>query len=300
VTPRLAITNATAGGAEHEAVSAALDVLRADGPLQVESTASAQALDRVLAAVQRSDDGDDPVVVVVGGDGSLHALMNALHRSGHLDRTWVGLIPLGTGNDFARGVGISLNATEAAEQHVNGTPHPIDVLVDDRDALTINAVHLGVGAEAGREAAAWKRRLGRLGYVVGAIKAGATAPGLRLQVTLDGRRLKRTRGIMHVGISNAAFIGGGAELAPDADPGDGKADVTVSYANAPLQRLGYALRLRRGEHGERDDVVTGRASLVHVEGEEFCINSDGEISGPYRSLGWELRRGAATMLLPAG
>ena len=299
MTPRLAITNATAGGAEHEAVSAALDVLRADGPLQVEATADATALDTVLAAVERSDQGDDPIVVVVGGDGSLHALFNALHRSGHLDRTWVGLIPLGTGNDFARGVGLSLDPREAATQHVNGTPQPIDVLIDDQNRLTVNAVHLGVGAEAGREASAWKRRLGRFGYVVGAVKAGLTAPGLRLRITLDGRRVRHTSGIMQVAISNAAFVGGGAELAPDADPGDGHADVVVSYANAPLARLGYALRLRRGEHGEREDVLTEQARRITVEGDEFCINSDGEVSGPYRSMTWQLHRGAATMVLPA-
>jgi len=298
VTSRLAITNATAGGAEHEAVQAALDVLRADGPLRVESTADEHALDTVLAAVERRPQADDPVVVVVGGDGSLHALLNALHRCGDLDRTWVGLIPLGTGNDFARGVGISLDPAEAAAQHVAGRPQKIDALVDDRNRLTINSVHLGIGADAGREAKAWKKRLGRLGYVVGAVKAGVTAPGLRLRITVDGQRLRHSHGIIQVAINNAAFVGGGTELAPDADPGDGRADVVVSYANAPIARLGYAMRLRRGDHALRDDVLTRRASRVEVAGDAFCINSDGEVSGPYRALSWRLLPGAATMVLP--
>jgi len=299
VTSRLAITNATAGGAEHEAVQAALDVLRADGPLRVESTADEHALDVVLSAVERNPDADDPVVVVVGGDGSLHALLNALHRAGDLGRTWVGLIPLGTGNDFARGVGVSLDPEEAAVQHVTGRPQQVDVLVDERDRLTVNSVHLGIGADAGREAHVWKKRLGRLGYVVGAVKAGVTAPGLQLRITVDGQRLRHSHGIIQVAINNAAFIGGGTELAPDADPGDGRADVVVSYANAPLARLGYALRLRRGEHALRDDVVTRRAARVDVEGDEFCINADGEVSGPYRSLSWRILPAAATMVLPS-
>lgn len=299
MTSRLAITNTAAGGTEQAAVAAALDILRADGPLQVESTEDAAALDRVLAAVEREPGADNPVVVIVGGDGSLHALINALHRCGDLDRTWVGLIPLGTGNDFARGVGLSLDSAEAAAQHVAGVPRPIDLLLDEDGRVTINSVHLGIGADAGREAHVWKKRLGRLGYVVGALKAGFTAPGLHLRIAVDGRRLRHSHGIIQVAINNAAFVGGGTELAPDADPGDGRADVLVSYANSPVARLGYALRLRRGEHVQREDVLVRRGSRVQVRGgDEFCINSDGEVSGPYRSLTWTIRPAALTMLLP--
>ena len=299
MTSRLVITNATAGGVKHEAISAALDILRADGPVRVEPTDDAAALNRVLAAVERKPGSDDPIVVVVGGDGSLHALVNALHRSGDLDRTWVGLIPLGTGNDFARGVGLSLDSAEAAAQHVAGVPTRIDLLLDEEERVTINTVHLGIGADAGRESSVWKDRLGRLGYVVGAVKAGFTAPGLSLDITVDGKPLRKRKGIIQVAISNAAFVGGGTELAPDADPGDGRVDVLVSYANSALARVGYAVRLRRGEHRERADVLVGRASRVRVRGgDEFCINSDGEVSGPYRSMAWSIRPAALTMVLP--
>jgi len=64
-------------------------------------------------------------------------------------------------------------------------------------------------------------------------------------------------------------------------------------------RVGYAVRLRRGEHRERADVLVGRASRVRVRGgDEFCINSDGEVSGPYRSMAWSIRPAALTMVLP--
>jgi diacylglycerol kinase (ATP) len=299
VTPRLIITNAAAGGTDEDAVEAALDVLRAGGPVEVAATEDAAGLDRALDTAARLDGEEDPVVVVVGGDGSLHALLNALHRRDELARTRVGLVPLGTGNDFARELGLSLDPAEAARQHLDGVERGVDALVDDRDRLTINAVHLGVGAEAGREASAWKRRLGTLGYAVGAVKAGVTAPGLHLRITVDGRRLEHSHGVMQVAISNGSFVGGGAELAPDADPHDGRADVVVSYANAPLARLGYALHLRRGEHALRDDVLTVRARRVEVEGDAFSINSDGEVSGTYRRLSWQVRPAAVRMVLPA-
>ena len=263
MTSRLVITNATAGGAEHEAISAALDVLRADGPVRVEPTEDADALKRVLAAIERHPDADDPVVVVVGGDGSLHALVNALHRSGDLERTWVGLIPLGTGNDFARGVGLSLDSAEAAEQHIAGVPRPIDLLLDEDGRVTINSVHLGIGADAGREAHEWKKRLGRLGYVVGAVKAGFTAPGLHLKISIDGRPLRHRHGIIQVAISNAAFVGGGTELAlscdlrvaaPAAELGLTEVKLGIIPGGGGTQRLSRLI----GPGRAKDLILTGR------------------------------------------
>jgi len=295
VAARLVITNAAAGGSDAEAIEAAVAELRSDGQVQVAASGSAAELDRILE--QRGDDIE--IIVAMGGDGSLHALANALHRRGELTTTTVGLVPLGTGNDFARGVGISLDPCEAARQHLDGVVRRIDVVVDDRDTLIVNAVHVGIGADAVREAGVWKRRLGRLGYVVGAVKAGVTSPGLALRVRVDREDLRRRRGkVIQVAIGNGAYVGGGTELAPGARPYDGLVDVVVAYADAPLARLGYAIRLRRGTHVDRDDVISARGSSVNVTGEPFWCNADGELSGPYRSMSWFVKPGALAMVLP--
>jgi len=291
---RLVITNAAAGSSDREAIDAAVAVLREAGPVRVETCTGAEELDRVLSG----RDPDSGPVVTMGGDGSIHTLVNALHRRGELDSTVVGLVPMGTGNDLARGVGISLDPPEAARQHLDGEVRRMDVVVDEHDTIIVNAVHVGVGADAAREAGAWKQRLGALGYVVGALKAGVTASGLSLRIRVDREEIRGRGKVLQLAVGNGAYVGGGTELAPGARPYDGLVDVVVSYADAPLARLGYGLRLRRGTHPQRDDVVTLRGSAVTVSGDEFWCNADGELSGPYRSASWEVRPAVLAMVLP--
>ena len=63
-------------------------------------------------------------------------------------------------------------------------------------------------------------------------------------------------------------------------------------------KLGYVARLRKGEHEDRDDVVSVRGTSVKVSGGEFWLSADGEISGPERSRSWRLERAAYSMILP--
>ncbi len=294
--PLLVITNAAAGSSDEAAVESAVAVLRKAGRVDVTPSGDAADLDRILAAHAAGE----RVVVAAGGDGSLHALVNAVHRRGELGSTVLGLIPLGTGNDFARGVGLSLDPVQAARQHLTGKVRRLDVIVDDADTVIVNAVHVGIGADAAREAGSWKSRLGPAGYLLGAVKAGVTAPGLRLRVKVDREEVRGREKVLQVAVCNGAYVGGGTQIAPGARPGDGMVDVVVSYADAPLARLGYALRLRRGTHPQRADVVTVRGSAVTVEGEPFWCNADGELSGPTRSASWWVRPAALSMVLPPG
>ena len=298
MTSRLVITNAAAGGSDADAIEAAVEVLRDDGPVTVEASADADELTDVLR--RWSDDPDRAeVLVAAGGDGSLHALVAALHRLDLLDEAVVGLVPLGTGNDFARTVDIATDPAEAARQHVAGRPHRLDLLVASDGSVVVNAVHVGVGADAAREAGVWKDRLGRLGYVVGAVQAGLTTSGLAVEVRVDERVVGRRRGrVLQVAVGNGAFVGGGTELTPGAVPDDGEVHVVVSYATAPLAPLPYGLRLRRGSHRDHADVVSLDGRAVTVTGEPFWWNADGEVGGPVIEMSWRVRPGAWTFVVP--
>jgi diacylglycerol kinase (ATP) len=292
VTRLLLVTNAAAGSSDEQAVESAVAVLRTRAEVEVRSTSDEAELDAAL------DDVAGRTLVLAGGDGTLHLVANRLHRRGELADSVLGLIPLGTGNDLARGVGIPLTPQDAAEVVLAGHTRPMDVLVDEHDGVVVNAVHVGVGADAARAARPWKR-LGKVGYVVGAVIAGLTSEGLHLRVEADGRVLADGRQrILQVGASNGSNIGGGTELAPRADPGDGKADVTLSFAVGRKDRLLYGLHLRRGTHEERADVHTTRATSVSVDGEEFWCNSDGELVGPIRSRTWTVKPAAFHLITP--
>ncbi|MFI7057292.1 diacylglycerol/lipid kinase family protein [Streptosporangium canum] len=277
----LAIYNEEAGGVDDAARTAVLEVLRGGADV-VEAPAGQKDLDEMLDAHPGRD------VVVLGGDGSLHVTVAALHRRGELDSRTVGLVPLGTGNDFARGLGIPLDPEVAARIVLAGRPQPLDLLVDDEGGVVVNAVHLGVGAEASEQAKPLKPKLGRFAYAVGGLLAGVRSPGWRLRVTVDGRPLAEGRPVLMAGIGNGVTIGGGTPLTPRARPDDGMVDVVVALTTGPVDRLVYALRLRRGTHPELRDVVTGRGREVAVEGEPVPVNADGELTGPTARRRWTI------------
>ena len=296
--PLLLVTNSEAGTADAERLETALTVLRAATDVEVASTSTPGELDGVLhrSASRR--------IVVAGGDGSMHAVVAALHRRGELTDARLALIPLGTGNDYARGQDIPLDPAEAARLVLDGELRPVDVLVDCRGEVVVNSVHVGAGASASRRAERWKKRLGtvgigRLGYVVGAAITAVDPPVLRLRVEVDGEVVADLdRPVLQVAVGIGSHVGGGTELTPEATPEDGRADVLVSFAVGPVARVGYALGLARGAHHERSDVLYGHGTRVQITGEEFWCSADGEIDGPERNRTWTLQRGAFAMTLP--
>jgi diacylglycerol kinase (ATP) len=299
----LVITNAEAGTADQETLDHALAILREETSVEVAATSNPGELDGVLHRA------GSRLIVVAGGDGSLHAVVAALHKRHELEERTLALLPVGTGNDFARSTGIPLDAEEAARLVLEGAPRDVDLIVDETGSVVVNNVHLGTGAQASRKAHKWKHRLGsigvgkanigKLGYPIGALLAAFHPPSRRLRVEVDGVVVNDVdQPLLMVAIGNGANIGGGTEVTPDADPENGWLDVMISRAIGPLAKLGYAAELRKGEHQERDDVITVRGSTVSVTGEAFWVSADGEIYGPERSRTWRIERAAYRMVLP--
>ncbi|GAA5107402.1 diacylglycerol kinase [Alloalcanivorax gelatiniphagus] len=299
----LVITNADAGTSDEARLADALAVLREKASIEVAKTTNPGELDGVLHRA------GGRTVVVAGGDGSLHAVVTALHKRHELADATLGLLPMGTGNDFARGNDIPLDIEDAARLVLDGQPRRVDLIVDETGNIVVNNVHVGVGAQASRKGHKWKGRLGavgvgkvnlgKLGYPLGAVLSAFHPPSWRLRVELDGRVVNDVdRPVLMVAIGNGSNVGGGTELNPDADTEDGLLDVMISRSVEPLAKLGYAARLSRGEHDRRDDVTTLRGTSVKVSGDEFWLSADGEISGPERSRSWRLERAAYSMILP--
>ncbi|SEM24372.1 diacylglycerol/lipid kinase family protein [Nonomuraea pusilla] len=289
----VALGNPAAGGVDGDARRAVLEVLRGGADVEDVVLRSPGDLDAAL------DAHADRVPVVLGGDGTLHAVVAALLRRGEPAARPVGLVPLGTGNDLARALGVPLEPRAAARIVLDGRERPLDLLVDERGGVVVNAVHIGVGALASERAAPLKPVLRRAAYPAGALIAGVRGRGWRLRVTVDGQVVgDGRRRVLMVGVGNGTSIGGGTPLMPGARPDDGLADVVVSYTVPPWSRLAFALLLRLGRHQRRDDVLTFRAREVRVEGEPAPANADGEPHPPAPRRSWTVHPAAWRLIAP--
>lgn len=303
--PLLVITNSDAGQSDSDPLGRALKVLRDHTSVEVCTTDSPGELDGVL---HRSGSRR---IVVAGGDGSIHAVVAALHRRRELADRVLGLLPGGTGNDFARTIGMPLDPEEAAHALIGGVIRPMDLIVDEVGEIVVNHVHLGAGAEAGRRGAPWKKRLGslglgpvnlgKLGYPIGALLTALNPPTLRLRVAVDNEVvIDVDHRVLMVALGNGTSVGGGTELTPEADPSDGLIDVMIATPVGRLARVGYAAHLPFGTHARHDDVRFLRGSTVQVSGTAFWCSADGELYGPERHRSWRVEPAAYSMVVPAG
>lgn len=276
--PVLVLVNDTSDAAEQERLEEVGRALtsRSSSATEVRAPGSDQEYAEVVASAEGRD------VVVVGGDGSVHRLVQELTDQQLLDRVGaVGVVPMGTGNDLARDAGVPLRWEDAVRTAVTGPPAPRGLLVDDDAGVVVNVVHCGIAAEATAHASEVKGWLGKTAYAVGALRAGLTSEGWHLRVVVDGETLADGDRVLMVSLALGSSVGGGTPIAPDAEPDDGLVDVLVATGTSAIARLGFARDLRKGRHTDREDVIAMRGREVLVEavtpGDAFRVNIDGDV-----------------------
>jgi diacylglycerol kinase (ATP) len=289
----LLLTNEKAGTAHADAVEAARATLAEHAEVEVAQADSPEDLERVLAALCGRR------LVIAGGDGSAHHAVHTLLRldAALLAEMTIGLVPLGTGNDLAGGLGIPIDPVEAARLCVTGSSQRLDLIVTDRGGIVVNAAHAGLSAEASQRSAPLKASLGPLAYPLGAIIAGIRAGGWNLAVTVDGTLTHAGQTLM-VGVANAPSIGGGTRLCPLARPDDGLLDVIVVTAVSAAARIGFGAALRNQVHLDREDVLHVAGRSVTIAGEEVAHVLDGELLEDLSSCTYTIRPGSWNLIVP--
>lgn len=220
---------------------------------------------------------DAEVVVVAGGDGSLNHTINALEpRFG--DVTF-GLIPTGTGNDFARTAGISDDPVAAAEVVVAGDARSFDVgraTGGGVSRLFVNACMGGFPVQVNEAIDEdTKRKLGPLAFWAGGVKAVTDLT--RSTVTMNGVEVPDC---VAAGVGNGRTCGGGIEVWPGADPSDGALNACALGASNAAAALQLLLKVKKGKHAGLDGVQTTSASRVEVAADPpIEFNVDGELVG---------------------
>ena len=235
--PLLVITNSDAGTADEESLDLALAVLREHVSVEVQATGDPGELDGVLhrAGSRR--------IVVAGGDGSLHAVISALHRRNDLKNSVLGLLPLGTGNDFARGTDIPLDIEEAARVILHGEVRPD-----------------GPRGRRGRRGRRQQRARRRRGQrepprrpLEGAARLGRGRQGQPRQARLPDRRGADRLETAHPAAAGRGRRAGGQRLRP-AGPDGGRRQRLLGRR----RRRAHPGRQPRGRPRRRDDLAGGR------------------------------------------
>lgn len=214
------------------------------------------------------------VVVAAGGDGTIHGVANGILRAGNPD-VQMGVLPIGTGNDYARLLRIpEHNVQEAMEILVTGSPRRIDVGFA-LDEYFVNALGFGFGPAVVQNMV--EARAGFLPYLNAIVSTfWHFAPPYLETVTPD---LAIGEKVMMVEVAIGTSVGGGMTLTPDADPCDGLADVCVISEVGTLKFLWYLPKVIRGRHVGRKEVRISRADRLEVRGEAgpITLHMDGEL-----------------------
>src|SRR4249919_1006730 len=219
------------------------------------------------AAAKRGVD----VVVAAGGDGTVNEVVNGLDGYD----VPLGIVPLGTANDFARQVGIPADADHAMDVILQRKPRRLDTAsLNGRRFLNVSTG--GVGAEATAETPAEaKESLGALAYAItGMRKLADFNPGYASFVG-DDFEYRGDFLMFAVGITRST--GGGSMITPMASATDGLLDLCIVEGMSRSDFARVALRVRRGEHLEQDGVQYVQLRSVTIEGRDpIAANVDGE------------------------
>lgn len=240
----------------------------------VKSTSFEQASDLLRTAALSARPGD--VVCVVGGDGMAHLGLNAC---AHTDATFA-IIPAGTGNDFARGVGIPGSIKESVEAIVRGKTRVVDLslLTNGESSRFVGAVvSSGYDARVNRATNDINLRFGALSYGYIALRELAAFEPLSYRLVVDGepRELKA----MMVAVCNTGVFGGGMQISPDANPEDGLLDVTVIHEASRGKLLRLLPTVYSGKFVTNPVVERFTATTVEVDGDGLFLMGDGEEMG---------------------
>jgi diacylglycerol kinase (ATP) len=227
-------------------------------------------------------------LLTVGGDGTLHEVLNALSRNGSVrDDVRVGVVPAGTGMDFTRNAGMQRGVVAAVNRIVRGKERRFDVgiLMAPSHRLFINFAECGLGASVvAREATFSARWPGRASYFLAGIAAAARDHPIAGRVWVDGVTVYDGR-LVSLVVANGPYFGGGMKIAPPAQTDDGRLDVVLLGNLSRIDLVSQIWKLYPGTHLRNPHVHWMRGTEVAFEpAAAGRLDLDGELyaGGPTR------------------
>lgn len=238
-------------------------------------------------------------IVAAGGDGTLNEVINGV--ADHLARVRIGLIPLGTGNDFARSLGLPDSVPDCIELLTSGSVRAIDVVRVTSDHVRF-FVNVSAGGFSGtvdeKLTPEIKKSWGPLAYLRCAAEALPELRAYRTEVVLDdSTRLELD--LYNAIIANGRFVAGGTPVAPEASLDDGLLDVVLVPEGPAAGIAMMAAQMLVGKHLGSEALLFHRASKVAVTSRPaMWFNVDGELVGDVPVV-FEVMPRALQFIVPA-
>lgn len=230
-----------------------------------------------------------PTVVAAGGDGTIHEVVNGFFDGCERIEsvTRLGLVPMGTGGDFRRTLGMSRDAGEAARTLAAGRTRRIDagrVTCAGPDGETavrhfVNIADAGIGGDvADMVNGGFKVINGELTFTLAAAVTLMRWRNRAMHVVIDGE--ERDVVAQQVVVANCQYYGGGMRIAPAALPDDGLLDLVIVGDVGRLENMRLMGRVRKGEHLPHPKLEHRLVRRVEVRcGERVGVDADGERPG---------------------
>jgi diacylglycerol kinase (ATP) len=218
-------------------------------------------------------------IIAAGGDGTLNEVVNGIARRAR--KVSIGIIPLGTGNDFARVLGLPNDVDAAIEVARTGRRKPVDLVrvTSDRVRYFVNVSAGGFsGLVDEKLTPAIKRTWGPLAYLR---SAAAAVPGLRAyKTTIKLGRAKFSQSLYNVIIGNGRYVAGGIPIAPTAKLSDGLLDI-ILIPELPATEIALLVaQIVIGKHLCNKSIIFRRARKVTIKSSPgMWFNVDGELVG---------------------
>lgn len=244
------------------------------------STSAEEARESIRGAA-RQHSQQISCVIVVGGDGTVHGLLPVLIET----NLPLGIIPAGSGNDFARGLSIPFQPLKALQYILESTAVNLDCIgTADRYAMTV--VGMGLDAEVARAVnrSRWKQRfnalrIGYLIYVLCFIKVLFTYRPAQVTLSVDGQQYEYNK-VWLMATANLPFFGGGMHISPQSKANDATLDICIVHSISRLGLLAAFPKVFKGTHMHHPNIDFVRGSNIQaLSSHPLLMHGDGELLG---------------------
>jgi YegS/Rv2252/BmrU family lipid kinase len=233
-------------------------------------------------------DGYD-MVIAMGGDGTVHEVMNGLMQISEDKRPVLGVVPVGSGNDFGHGINASTKSTEALKRAIDGEATTVDLGVmtseQGRREYFDNTLGIGFGAMVTIRSHKLPILRGFLMYLTAVIQTIIFEHNpIKMQIETDEEKWEDS--VIYLVLCNGPREGGGFLIAPEAKIDDGIFHYAMITNVSPLMMFRIVPEVMKGTHGRFKQVKMGTCKKFTLTADRpLYIHADGEIfSGPGTDL----------------